>query len=47
VIQAVWQQWLPESGHKAANSPMVECYPETFDPISGEGGFEIWLPLER
>lgn len=45
-IQAIWQEWVPASGRKAAHGPMLERYSDAFDPVTGEGGFEIWLPVE-
>jgi AraC family transcriptional regulator len=32
-------------GATAADAPMFERYPESFDPATGRGGFEIWIPL--
>jgi AraC family transcriptional regulator len=45
---AVFSEWLPKSGKKAAEGPlmMIEHYDERFDPKTGEGGAEIWVPLE-
>ena len=44
--KTVWSKWLPESGHQAADAPDFERYGETFDPRTGSGGFEIWLPIK-
>ena len=41
----IWNKWLPESGHAPADAPSFERYDEAFDPVTGMGGFEIWLPL--
>ncbi|WOD16908.1 AraC family transcriptional regulator [Paraburkholderia kirstenboschensis] len=43
----IWNKWLPASGHLPADAPNFERYDEKFDPVSGMGGFEIWLPLQR
>lgn len=43
---AIWNRWLPESGHTPADAPLFERYDEAFDPLTGMGGFEIWLPLK-
>ncbi|WP_025599316.1 AraC family transcriptional regulator [Burkholderia sp. WSM2230] len=43
---AIWNTWLPTSGHLPADAPSFERYDEKFDPLSGMGGFEIWLPLK-
>jgi AraC family transcriptional regulator len=45
-LHAIWTQWLPASGHVTANAPNFERYDEKFDPVSGMGGLEIWLPLK-
>lgn len=47
VCNAVYGEWCATSSHKPAEIPiqMLEYYPETFDPMTGAGGFEIWLPL--
>ncbi|ACD21443.1 AraC family transcriptional regulator [Paraburkholderia phytofirmans] len=42
----IWNQWLPTSGHIPADAPNFERYDEKFDPVSGMGGLEIWLPLK-
>jgi AraC family transcriptional regulator len=42
----IWGQWLPDSGLEAADAPDFERYGPSFDPQSGAGGFEIWLPVK-
>jgi AraC family transcriptional regulator len=44
-INTIWNQWLPVSGLKAADAPSFERYDENFDPLTGNGGFEIWMPV--
>jgi AraC family transcriptional regulator len=44
-INTIWNQWLPSSGHKMADAPTFERYDEKFDPATGNGGFEIWVPI--
>jgi AraC family transcriptional regulator len=44
-INTIWNQWLPASGLKAADAPNFERYDENFDPLTGNGGFEIWVPV--
>lgn len=46
-IMAIWQDWLPGSGYCAAEAPLVEYYPPAFDGVTGNGGFEIWLPVRK
>lgn len=44
-IDAIWNHWLPASGFKMADAPTFERYDEKFDPVTGNGGFEIWVPV--
>jgi AraC family transcriptional regulator len=43
----IWNKWLPESGYKTAEGPEFERYGKEFDPRSGNGGFEIWVPIKK
>ncbi len=43
----IWNKWLPESGHQVAEAPEFELYGETFDPVTGMGGVEIWVPMKK
>lgn len=49
-IRQVWNtilnEWLPESGHEVAEGPEFERYDKRFNPTTGEGGFEIWIPIK-
>ena len=45
-INSIWTKWLPESGHEVADAPNFERYGEDFDPKSGTGTVEIWIPLK-
>ena len=46
---AIFGQWLPASGSRLAQGPvsMIEHYNRRFDPRTGTGGLEIWLPIAR
>jgi len=44
-INTIWNSWLPASNLKAADAPTFERYDEKFDPLTGNGGFEIWVPV--
>jgi AraC family transcriptional regulator len=46
VWKTIWTKWLPESGHEVADAPDFERYGAEFDPRTGMGGFEIWIPLK-
>jgi AraC family transcriptional regulator len=41
----IWNRWLPESGYQVAEVPELER--TEFDPRSGNGGFEIWIPVKK
>jgi AraC family transcriptional regulator len=44
-VNTIWNHWLPSSGFKMADAPTFERYDERFDPATGNGGLEIWVPL--
>ena len=46
VIDKIWNEWVPQAGLKVASAPCFERYGEEFDPQTGMGGMEIWIPLE-
>ncbi|KVV02379.1 MULTISPECIES: GyrI-like domain-containing protein [Pseudomonas] len=46
-FQAIWQQWLPASGYSAADAPEFERYSADFNPGTGTGVLEIWLPIKK
>jgi AraC family transcriptional regulator len=42
---AILNKWLPESGYREANTPEFEKYGPQFDPRTGNGSLEIWIPI--
>jgi AraC family transcriptional regulator len=46
-VNTIWNHWLPSSGIKAADAPNFERYDEKFDPATGNGGLEIWIPVNE
>ena len=44
-VNTIWNHWLPNSGFKMADAPTFERYDERFDPKTGNGGLEIWVPI--
>jgi len=44
---SIMNQWLPKSGVEAVDAPQFEKYSEAFDPRTGLGGLEIWIPILR
>lgn len=56
-VSKLWQtcerigKWLPQSGHKVADAgggapEFFERYGEDFDPQTGTGGIEVWIPIK-
>jgi AraC family transcriptional regulator len=44
-------KWLPRSGHEVAHvvvdaPDFFERYGEDFDPKTGMGGIEVWIPIK-
>ena len=42
----IWNKWLPESGHELVDAPDFERYGVEFDPRTGTGGLEAWVPIK-
>jgi AraC family transcriptional regulator len=45
-IDKIWNDWVPQAGLNVASAPWFERYTEEFNPQTGMGGMEIWIPLE-
>lgn len=45
-VNTIWNKWLPDSGYEMADAPDFERYDKDFDPETGAGGLEIWLPIK-
>ncbi|WP_437204111.1 GyrI-like domain-containing protein [Planctomicrobium sp. SH664] len=45
-LQAIWNDWIPDSALKVVHGPWFEKYTEAFNPETGYGGTEIWIPVE-
>lgn len=47
-ISAIVHGWLPASGyeHAADGADLIERYGEAFDPQTGMGGIEVWVPIK-
>ena len=41
----IWGHWLPDHAKTAADGANLERHLETFDPNTGLGGVEIWIPM--
>jgi len=50
-LDIIWHKWLPASGYKVARAgagtpDFFERYGEGFDPRTGEGDIEVWIPIQ-
>jgi len=43
----IWNKWLPDSGKLIADAPNFERYDKQFDPMTGTGPIEVWVPVEK
>lgn len=43
----IWNRGLQEAGVKPAEGPEFERYGDEFNPQTGTGGFEIWIPIKN
>ena len=47
-MDQIWREWLSASGHMAAvdaKRATIERYGEGFDPKTGSGDIEVWVPI--
>jgi AraC family transcriptional regulator len=45
-IGAIWNEWLPASGYKTSITPgLLERYGDGFNPGTGLGDIEVWVPV--
>ena len=44
-VKQVWGAWLPASRHRRLPSPDFEYYDDRFDPATGEGEVDIYVPI--
>lgn len=45
-VKAIWNHGLTDAGREPADGPSFERYDERFDPRTGAGGLEIWVPVK-
>ena len=43
----IWTARLPNSGKVIADAPNFERYGKEFDPMTGTGSIEIWIPISE
>jgi AraC family transcriptional regulator len=41
----LYAEWLPELGLQLAPSVVIEYYPPAFNGETGDGGWELWVPV--
>lgn len=44
--ETIWSKWLPDADVQPAAVPAFERYTEEFNPQTGKGGIEIWVPIQ-
>lgn len=42
----IWDEWLPAHQLASSDAPSLERHKETFDPRTGDGGVDIWIPID-
>ena len=43
---SIFATWLPASGKEIVDAPQFERYDDRFDPLTGNGVVEIWIPVQ-
>jgi AraC family transcriptional regulator len=46
-LTAIWDHGLAKAGVRPADGPTFERYDQSFDPGTGLGGLEIWVPIKE
>ena len=44
-FSTIFNKWLPASEYKTSGGPEFERYTQAFNPATGNGGVEIWIPV--
>jgi AraC family transcriptional regulator len=44
-VKQVWGRWLPASRYRHVPAPDFEWYDERWDPETGEGEIDIYVPV--
>lgn len=45
-VQYIWGTWLPNSLFERAQVPDFELYDDRFDPMTGTGELDIYIPIK-
>lgn len=43
---SIFARWLPQSDYQSSDAPFFERYGPEFDGRTGQGGLEVWVPVE-
>lgn len=46
-VHSVWNKALPDAGLEPKMDPDFELYDDRFDPESGRGTVELWIPVQQ
>jgi AraC family transcriptional regulator len=46
-FRTIWDEMLPAMNVKPAEAPSLERHRPAFNPLTGEGGVEVWIPQDR
>jgi AraC family transcriptional regulator len=46
-FRALFEDWLPGSPWEPLPGPCFELYDDRFDPMTGQGGFSLWTPVQE
>jgi AraC family transcriptional regulator len=44
-VKQIWGHWLPSSSHVHMPAPDFELYDERWDPTTGEGDIDVYVPI--
>jgi AraC family transcriptional regulator len=44
-VKQIWGDWLPAAPYRHVAAPDFELYDERWDPTTGEGDIDIWVPI--
>ena len=44
-VYTIWNKSLPDAGLNTREAPDFELYDCRFDPLTGRGDVEIWIPI--
>lgn len=45
-MHAIYTHWLPQSDYEPEDAPFFERYGPDFNPRTGDGGLEAWIPVK-